>query len=174
MTTRNEKLKNLNRTGVFCFLLSEARETTALEMPDKENTFVLKTENHQEYIIEAPDSYEMRSWLTAIQACMRHRRISGDLIIGSMGAKLLVSTMPESQSMQHFQSGSRLEFLSSNQPMNDLPPRVTSGGTSDDSAIFPRLTEYPWFHGMLSRSDAAAMVLHQSVTGKNLKDISWI
>ena len=34
------------KTGVFCFLLSEARETTALEMPDKENTFVLKTENH--------------------------------------------------------------------------------------------------------------------------------
>lgn len=30
------------RSGVFCFLISEARETIALEMPDHENTFVLK------------------------------------------------------------------------------------------------------------------------------------
>ena len=30
------------KTGVFCVLITEARETSALEMPDKENTFVIK------------------------------------------------------------------------------------------------------------------------------------
>lgn len=59
------------RNGVFCFLITEARETTALEMPDHENTFVLKTENNMEYVIEAINTDDMRSWLATIRYCMR-------------------------------------------------------------------------------------------------------
>jgi hypothetical protein len=59
------------KNGVFCFLLTEARETTAMEMPDREATFVLRAEGHQEFIIEAQDVPDMRGWLAAIQACMR-------------------------------------------------------------------------------------------------------
>ena len=33
------------KTGVFCLAINEARETTALEMPDKEATFVLRVNN---------------------------------------------------------------------------------------------------------------------------------
>lgn len=58
------------KSGVFCFLISEARETTELEMPDHENTFVLKAEN-EEYVIEAQDTEDMRSWLATIRYCMR-------------------------------------------------------------------------------------------------------
>ena len=59
------------KSGVFCFLISEARETTALEMPDRENTFVLKAENNMEYVIEALDADDMKSWLTIIRYSMR-------------------------------------------------------------------------------------------------------
>ncbi|XP_063218621.1 SH2B adapter protein 1-like [Bacillus rossius redtenbacheri] len=59
------------KSGVFCFLITEARETTALEMPDHENTFVLKAENNMEYVIEAHDTDDMRSWLATIKYCMR-------------------------------------------------------------------------------------------------------
>jgi len=59
------------RSGVFCFLISEARETTALEMPDRLNTFVLKADNNMEYVIEAESAEEMRSWLATIRYCMR-------------------------------------------------------------------------------------------------------
>ncbi|XP_011209511.2 SH2B adapter protein 1 isoform X2 [Bactrocera dorsalis] len=59
------------RSGVFCFLISEARKTTRLEMPDRENTFVLKADNNMEYVIEAESSDEMHSWLATIRYCMR-------------------------------------------------------------------------------------------------------
>lgn len=59
------------RSGVFCFRITEARETTALEMPDHENTFVLKAEQNLEFVIEAHDSNDMRSWLATIKYCMR-------------------------------------------------------------------------------------------------------
>lgn len=59
------------RSGVFCFLISDVRETTALEMPSRENTFVIKADNNMEYVIEAANSDDMRSWLATIRYCMR-------------------------------------------------------------------------------------------------------
>ena len=155
------------KCGLFCSQLTEVRETTALEMPDKENTFVLKTEAHQEFIVEAADCWDMRGWLTVLHCCMKGEK-AADTTGSSMSRMLRMS---ESVSLQHFHSGSRLEFLSpSQQPLTltDLPPRlagVLPGGDPDTTPVYPRLCDYPWFHGMLSRQDAAAMVLHQSVTG---------
>lgn len=40
-------------------------------MPDKENTFVLKAADNQEYVIEAKDASEMKSWLATIRYCMK-------------------------------------------------------------------------------------------------------
>ena len=72
------------RDGVFCSAITEARETTALEMPDHENTFVLKTQN-AEFVIEAHDSNDMRSWLATIKYCMRtvHQNVMNSSTAGN-------------------------------------------------------------------------------------------
>lgn len=40
-------------------------------MPDHENTFVLKADNSMEYVIEAKETEDMRSWLATIRYCMK-------------------------------------------------------------------------------------------------------
>ena len=50
-------------------LIDKARQTTALEMPDRENTMVLKGE-HLEYVLEVPDASELHLWIQAIQKCI--------------------------------------------------------------------------------------------------------
>jgi hypothetical protein len=57
------------KTGIFCCLITEARETTALEM-DGEGGFVLRSFNGVEYVIEGKDGDDRRKWLDAIRLAM--------------------------------------------------------------------------------------------------------
>ncbi|PIK59791.1 putative SH2B adapter protein 2, partial [Apostichopus japonicus] len=53
------------------FLIHEVRQATPLEVPGKDNTFVLKADQNHEFIIEASSEQDMNSWLTHIQNCRR-------------------------------------------------------------------------------------------------------
>ncbi|XP_032236773.2 SH2B adapter protein 1 [Nematostella vectensis] len=58
------------KTGIFCFLIHEARPATDLEMPMGDNVFVIKAVNKKEYMMAANSEEEMHSWLSEIYQCM--------------------------------------------------------------------------------------------------------
>nr|XP_029736434.1 SH2B adapter protein 2 isoform X2 [Aedes albopictus] len=195
------------RSGVFCFLISEARETTALEMPDHENTFVLKADNSMEYVIEARDTDDMRSWLATIRYCMRSSPTSQLPPVTDLNASLSTSIShgggpgpgggtTAGGSVSAGATGMATSLMNDvnnlglnqsalnavpTKPAPELPPRRDEGRVSSssnfeltendleqthdvDTDLTAMMREYPWFHGLLARSDAAQLVLHNGLS----------
>ncbi|KAL7031126.1 hypothetical protein ACKWTF_006899 [Chironomus riparius] len=180
------------RSGVFCALINEARQTIPLEMPDKENTFVLKA-NDQEYVIEAKDANEMKSWLATIRYCMKSTPTSSQMPPLPLNDTSNTSTTSEAaggtsntQSSTAANNASHDTSLNNNLSSNnnnvnstnnnnqpELPPRrpessghfhLEEDDLLHDSDLTAMMSEYPWFHGLLPRADASAMVLHGGVS----------
>uniref|UniRef100_A0A9J8D3F2 SH2B adapter protein 2 n=1 Tax=Cyprinus carpio carpio TaxID=630221 RepID=A0A9J8D3F2_CYPCA len=120
----------------------EVRTTMPLEMPDKDNTFVLKVENGAEYILETIDSLQKNSWVADIQDCIDP---------GDSGDDIELASCAHSQPHKDFSlvSSCSCERLCDGSPGET--PREVEGDAS--------LAGYPWFHGTLSRVRAAQLVL---------------
>ncbi|CAL8071385.1 unnamed protein product [Orchesella dallaii] len=197
------------KSGVFCFLITEARETTALEMPDRENTFVLKAENNMEYVIEASDTEDMKSWLTIIKFSMRAATDSTETTSHSHYNNGSLTENGGVVEEQQSNTNSTTTPYSSTATPPELPPRFAQVGTATEDLapetastnvdaatngteetrsnptpvtstsvqasqseavqtprdIYSTLQEYPWFHGTLSRSEAARLVLQEEAEG---------
>jgi hypothetical protein len=151
------------RSGVFCALITEARETTALEMPDHENTFVLKANNSLEFVIEAHDTDDMRSWLATIKYCIRSGAGYGDNVAGDHGGTREYHSDAPELPPRHV-SGRVGDRLSSSSNFDMCP----SSGDAMETDIGQTLKKEFWFHGTLGRSEATNLVLHDGVRGHGL------
>ncbi|XP_018565607.1 SH2B adapter protein 1 isoform X1 [Anoplophora glabripennis] len=150
------------RSGVFCALITEARETTALEMPDHENTFVLKVSNSIEFVIEAHDTDDMRSWLATIRYCMRSGPGGSDSGLGQDHTKDYHTDAPDLPPRHVAGRGGDRLSSSSN---FDICPASGDPLSSMETDIGQTLKKELWFHGTLGRSEAAQQVLHDGAAG---------
>ncbi|XP_067165691.1 SH2B adapter protein 2 [Apteryx mantelli] len=180
----------------------EVRTTMPLEMPDKDNTFVLKVENGAEYILETIDSLQKHSWVADIQDCIDPGD-SGDDIelaacaqgaclpgrVSSCSCEFLADdvhrpldrcAMPSAHNAASAavatatiiaaplgRARDSMGELLAHVPLESFlqtlePPGAAGGhpaGEDSEAEVELNLSDFPWFHGTLSRIKAAQLVL---------------
>ncbi|XP_035756425.1 SH2B adapter protein 2 [Egretta garzetta] len=170
----------------------EVRTTMPLEMPDKDNTFVLKVENGAEYILETIDSLQKHSWVADIQDCIDPGDSGDDIELAScaQGACLpgrvsscscefladdvprppdrcalpgAHTTMATAVPVPHGRGGELLAHVPLESFLQTLESSPATGGhlagEESEAEAEINLSDFPWFHGTLSRIKAAQLVL---------------
>uniref|UniRef100_A0A8C0G5M2 SH2B adapter protein 2 n=1 Tax=Chelonoidis abingdonii TaxID=106734 RepID=A0A8C0G5M2_CHEAB len=165
----------------------EVRTTMPLEMPDKDNTFVLKVENGAEYILETIDSLQKHSWVADIQDCIDPGDSGDDIELSSCVQGACLPGRVPSCSCEFVadgkdppekitrnvgfrsphgrardSSGEHLAHVPLENFLQTLESSATSShlaGEESETEAEINLSDFPWFHGTLSRIKAAQLVL---------------
>ncbi|XP_008830515.1 SH2B adapter protein 2 isoform X2 [Nannospalax galili] len=173
----------------------EVRTTMPLEMPEKDNTFVLKVENGAEYILETIDSLQKHSWVADIQGCVDPGDSEEDTDlsctqggclasqVASCSCELLTdgdlsrpsettTAMGAVVTAPHGRARDAVGESLAHVPLETFLQTLESPGGSDnnnageegpepesEAEAGQELSDYPWFHGTLSRVKAAQLVL---------------
>lgn len=176
------------RLTVPCCSIVDVRSTTALEVPDKENSFLLQLDSAQ-YVIETRDAVQMRAWLSDIRngICLSEQdesetgtgpldisgtpeivdRLSQVCYGGIAGSSPLTDPLPPELPPRAPLDESDSRILggggaSLGTPFAETPDAtgsfLFSEAPSSDPVEHP-LSECQWFHGTLSRLKAAQLVL---------------
>ncbi|XP_016108216.1 SH2B adapter protein 1-like isoform X2 [Sinocyclocheilus grahami] len=109
------------RLTVPCCSIVDVRSTTAIEVPDKENTFLLQLEGQVQYVIETRDAVQMRAWLSDIRNAI---------------------CLSEQEDVEGV-CGSALTDLSSTPEFNDCLSQVFYGGVGGSPQLEPLPPELP-------------------------------
>ncbi|XP_030592351.1 SH2B adapter protein 1 [Archocentrus centrarchus] len=117
------------RLTVPCCSIVDLRSTTALEVPDKENTFLLQLDGSTQYVIETRDAVQMRAWLSDIRngMCLSEQEDAE----GVCGVPLDISGTPEiSDRLSQVCYGG----IGGSSPLMDpLPPELPPRAPLDES-----------------------------------------
>uniref|UniRef100_A0A8D2B4V6 SH2B adapter protein 3 n=1 Tax=Sciurus vulgaris TaxID=55149 RepID=A0A8D2B4V6_SCIVU len=125
-----------------CSGIQEVRQCTRLEMPDNLYTFVLKVKDRTDIIFEVGDEQQLNSWMAELQESTGRGLESTD-------AELHLSTVSE--------PGPSSSPRGSTDSLNH---GASPGGLLDPvcQKTDHFLSCYPWFHGPISRIQAAELV----------------
>ncbi|XP_029110260.1 SH2B adapter protein 1 isoform X2 [Scleropages formosus] len=105
------------RLTVSCCSILDVRSTTALEVPDKENTFLLQVEGPVQYVVETRDAVQLKVWLSDIRNAI---------------------CLSENEDMEGMCAGGQTE-ISGTPEFSDRLSQVCYGGVSGSSPILEPL-----------------------------------
>lgn len=151
------------KSGIFCFLIMEIRETTPLEFEDSaESIFVIRAFNGVEYVVEARNHEDCQQWINVIRESIPMINLNvPSRSFRQPSAPPIGANITRSRRFLSTRSLNNVHAMASSQSTDTRIP-VTM------RAFPPGLEIYPWFHARLSRTVSARLVLHNGEDGHGL------